>query len=104
MHSKILFSIFLYSALTIAAVSFIYPFIWMMGAAFAPAHEIATMTIWPAHPTWNNFRTMIERIPITRSLVNSLLVASLTTGMVLLSGSTVGYALAKMQFAGRQFI
>jgi multiple sugar transport system permease protein len=104
MHSKMLHKIFLYSALTIAAVSFIYPFIWMMGAAFAPAHEIATMTIWPAHPTWNNFRTMIERIPITRSLINSLLVASLTTCMVLLSGSTVGYALAKMQFAGRQFI
>jgi ABC-type glycerol-3-phosphate transport system permease component len=88
--------------LLIAALSFIYPFVWMMGAAFAPSHEIGRMTIWPAHPTWGNFRSMIEKIPIGRSLINSLLVAGLTTALVLVTGSTVGYALAKMTFRGRQ--
>jgi multiple sugar transport system permease protein len=92
----------LYAALLIAALSFIYPFVWMMGAAFAPSHEIGRMTIWPAHPTWGNFRSMIEKIPIGRSLINSLLVAGCTTALVLITGSTVGYALAKMTFRGRQ--
>jgi multiple sugar transport system permease protein len=94
----------LYSALLIAAGSFIYPFIWMMGAAFAPSHEIARMTLWPAHPTWSNFRSMIAKIPIGRSLVNSLLVAGFTTALVLITGSTGGYALAKMRFRGRQLV
>lgn len=94
----------LYGALLIAALSFLYPFAWMIGAAFAPSSEIAKMWIWPSHPGWANFRTMIASIPIGRSLLNSLLVASLTTGLVLLSGSTVGYALAKMRFRGRQVI
>jgi multiple sugar transport system permease protein len=94
--------ILLYAALLIAALSFIYPFIWMMGAAFSPSHDIGKMTIWPAHPTWGNFRSMIEKIPIGRSLINSLLVAGLTTALVLVTGSTVGYALAKMKFRGRQ--
>jgi multiple sugar transport system permease protein len=94
--------ILLYTALLIASLSFIYPFIWMMGAAFAPSHDIGKMTIWPAHPTWGNFRSMIGKIPIGRSLVNSLLVAGFTTTLVLVTGSTVGYALAKMQFRGRQ--
>src|SRR5579872_5094058 len=94
----------LYGALLIAALSFLYPFAWMIGAAFAPSSEIAKMWIWPSHPGWANFRTMIASIPIGRSLLNSLLVASLTTGLVLLSGSTVGYALAKMRFRGRQAI
>ena len=94
----------LYAALLIAALSFIYPFIWMIGAAFAPRHEIGTMTIWPAHPGWGNFRSMIEKIPIGRSLINSLLVALVTTSLVLITGSAVGYALAKMRFKGRQFI
>lgn len=94
----------LYAALLIAALSFIYPFIWMMGAAFAPSHEIGKMIIWPAHPTWSNFRSMIAKIPISRSLMNSLLVAGFTTALVLITGSTVGYALAKMQFRGRQLI
>lgn len=47
---------------------------------------------------------MIGKIPIGRSLFNSLLVALLTTSLVLLTGSTVGYALAKLQFRGRQLI
>jgi len=96
--------VLLYMVLLGAAISFIYPFIWMMGAAFAPAHEIAGMTLWPAHPGWGNFKAMIEKIPIGRSLVNSVLVASCTTSLVLVSGSTVGYALAKMHFKGRQLI
>lgn len=94
----------LYAALLVAALSFIYPFIWMIGAAFAPAHEIGKMVVWPSHAGWGNFKSMIEKIPIGRSLVNSLLVASVTTSLVLITGSTVGYALAKMQFKGRQFI
>jgi len=96
--------VLLYAALLIAALSFIYPFIWMMGAAFSPSHDIGKMTLWPAHPTWANFRSMIEKIPIGRSLINSLLVAAFTTSLVLMTGSTVGYALAKMQFRGRQLI
>jgi multiple sugar transport system permease protein len=94
----------LYAALTIAAISFIYPFLWMIGAAFAPMHEIGEMTLWPSHPTWSNFTTMVEKIPITRSLLNSLLVAVITTGLVMITGSTVGYALAKMNFKGKQLI
>jgi multiple sugar transport system permease protein len=92
-----------YAALLVAAASFIYPFIWMIGAAFA-LHEIGKMTIWPDHPSWGNFRSMIEKIPIGRSLINSILVAALTTTLVLITGSTVGYALAKMRFKGRQLI
>ena|ERR1700722_4223111 len=94
----------LYAALLIAALSFIYPFVWMMGAAFAPTHEINKMTIWPSHSTWGNFKSMIEKIPIGRSLINSFLVAFVTTSLVLITGSTVGYALAKMRFKGRQLI
>jgi len=94
----------MYAALLLAALSFIYPFIWMIGASFAPRNELGEMNFWPAHPTWGNFKSMIEKIPIGRSLVNSLLVATLTTAVVMITGSMVGYALARMRFAGRQLI
>jgi multiple sugar transport system permease protein len=96
--------ILMYAALLVAAITFIYPFIWMIGASVAPLHEVGTMTLWPAHPTLGNFKLMIEKIPIGRSLINSLLVAFFTTSLVMITGSTVGYALAKMQFKGRQLI
>jgi len=94
----------MYGALTIAALTFIYPFIWMIGASLAPEHELGQMTIWPHDPGLQNFRTMFAKIPIGRSFINSLFVAILTTSLVLVTGSLVGYALAKMQFKGRQLI
>lgn len=97
-------TLFMYLALTVAALSFVYPFLWMIGASFAPMHEVGKMSLWPANPGWGNFRSMIEKIPIGRSLINSLLVAFFTTLLVMLTGSLVGYALAKMKFKGRQFI
>jgi len=100
----LLSKLFMYAALTVAAFTFIYPFIWMIGASLAPLHEVGTMTLWPAHPGFGNFVKMIEKIPIGRSLFNSMLVAVLTTCLVLITGSVVGYALAKMQFKGRQLI
>jgi multiple sugar transport system permease protein len=94
----------MYAALILAALTFIYPFIWMIGASFAPQHEVGKMTLWPDHPGFGNFKSMFEKIPIGRSLLNSLLVAFFTTSLVMITGSTVGYALAKMQFKGRQLI
>jgi multiple sugar transport system permease protein len=96
--------IIMYAALTIAAVTFIYPFVWMIGASLAPMHEIGTMTLWPKHPGFGNYKSMFQKIPIGRSLINSLLVAFFTTSLVMITGSLVGYALAKMQFKGRQLI
>ncbi len=96
--------LFIYAALLIAAIIFLYPFIWMMGAAFSPENEIGKMTIWPSHAGLENFRLMIKKIPIGRSLVNSLLVAGFCTSLVVITGSMVGYALARMRFKGRQLI
>jgi ABC-type glycerol-3-phosphate transport system permease component len=96
--------VLLHVALIVAALTFIYPFIWMIGASLAPQHEVSKMTLWPDHPGLGNFKSMVEKIPIGRSLINSLLVAVFTTSLVMITGSTVGYALAKMQFKGRQLI
>lgn len=96
--------IVMYTALLIAAVTFIYPFMWMIGASLAPMHELGKMTFWPNQPGLGNFKSLFEKIPIGRSLFNSLIVAFFTTSLVMITGSTVGYALAKMHFKGRQFI
>lgn len=94
----------MYLLLTAAAISFIYPFIWMIGASLAPMRELDKMTLFPSHPTLENFAIIFQKIPIGKSFFNSLLVALLITTLVLLTGSTVGYALAKMRFKGRQLI
>jgi len=105
MKRKVSFrKILLYAALMVAALTFIYPFIWMIGASLAPESEIGKMNLWPSKPGLGNFKAMIEKIPIGLSLLNSLLVAVATTALVMITGSMVGYALAKLRFRGRQLI
>src|SRR5687767_4377903 len=96
--------LFMYLALTVAALSFIYPFIWMIGASLAPLHQLNDMTLFPKDPTLGNFKSLFDKIPIGRSLLNSLFVAVMCTALVMITGSMVGYALAKMRFRGRQLI
>jgi ABC-type glycerol-3-phosphate transport system permease component len=93
-----------YILLGIAALSFIYPFIWMLSASLTPGQEISDITFLPRHPSLKNILLLIKSIPIGRSLLNSLLVAFCTTALVLITGSTVGYALGRMRFRGRSMV
>ncbi len=93
-----------YALLTVGAITFIYPFIWMISASLSTEEELRSLTFFPSAPTLTNYFAMGERIPIWRALFNSVLVASIVTGGVLVLGSMVGYALGKLQFRGRQTI
>ncbi|MCB0742454.1 MAG: carbohydrate ABC transporter permease [Ignavibacteriales bacterium] len=97
---KILF----YLLLTIGAIAFIYPFYWMITASLAPESEISNLTLFPSSISLNSYKQMVEKIPIGRSLINSIFVASSVTFGVLIIGSMVGYALSRLDFKGRDTI
>src|SRR4051812_15349798 len=88
----------------IVALRFLYPFAWMIGASLTPRQDAGSMVLWAKHPGLENFAIMTGKIPIVHALLNSLFVALVTTSLVLITGSTVGYALARLRFRGRQFI
>jgi multiple sugar transport system permease protein len=91
----------LYAALALAAVTFIYPFLWMVSTTFKPLGEIGTLSLVPDQPTLENYRTMWARAPFGRALVNSAAVATTVTLAVLVLGSITAYALARLRFRGR---
>ena len=103
-NKKFIWDSIKYLLLGIAALSFIYPFIWMLAASLTPSHEISDITILPRHPGFKNIILLLKTIPIGRSLLNSSFVAFCTTLLVLVTGSTVGYALARMRFLGRSIV
>lgn len=96
--------IILYLLLTIAALSFLYPFYWMIVASLTPEAQIGELGIVPKEITTNNYKQMFGKIPIWRALLNSTLVASLSTLGIIVFGSMTGYALAKMHFKGRNVL
>lgn len=96
--------IILYTVLTAAALSFIYPFIWMIMASLTPNAEVGNLVLFPSEFTFDNYRSMISKIPIGRALFNSVFVSLINTGFSLVFSSMVGYALSRMQFKGRSLI
>jgi multiple sugar transport system permease protein len=96
--------IILYLLLGGAALSFLYPFYWMILASLTPEAQIGELGIAPKTLTWDNYALMISKIPIWRSLLNSTIVASLSTLGVLVFGAMTGYALAKLYFKGRELL
>ena len=96
--------IILFILLTGAALSFLYPFYWMVLASLTPESQIGELGMAPLDLTFSNYTIMFSKIPIWRSLLNSTIVASLSTLGVLVFGSMTGYALAKLQFKGQNLL
>lgn len=94
----------LYGLLIIGAVSFLYPFVWMLFASLAPENEISNLIFLPSSISFGSYLQMFDKIPIGKAFINSMIVASTITFGVLIFGSMVGYALSRLEFAGRNLI
>jgi len=94
----------LYLCLLFGVLIFIYPFTWMLSASLAPESELGKLTLLPSTLTLNSYQQVVQKIPIIRALLNSLLVALSITLGVLIFGSMVGYALSRLQFRGKNLL
>ena len=94
----------LYILLIAATISFIYPFYWMIVASLTPESQIGEFTLLPREITFRNYLMMFQKIPIWKSLLNSLFVAGGSTLGVIVFGSMIGYSLAKLKFKGRNLL
>jgi multiple sugar transport system permease protein len=97
---KLLRRVGLYAGLGLAALTFIYPFLWMASSTFKPLTEVGTLALIPDHFTLDNYRTIWARAPFGRALLNSTLVATTITLSVLIFGSMTAYAMARLRFRG----
>jgi multiple sugar transport system permease protein len=93
-----------YGALLLAAGGTVLPFVWMLLGSFKTQGELLRrpVTWWPQDPTLDNYLRWFNELHIDRFFVNSLIVAVATVLGNLLFCSMVGYALAKMEFAGKR--
>ena len=98
--SKILRYIFL----AIAAIFFIYPFLWMLSATLRPENEIGALNLLPSQLTLTSYTTVFQKIPLLRAFANSLFVSFSVVLSVLVFGSMTGFALSRLHFRGGNFI
>ncbi|ACZ22037.1 carbohydrate ABC transporter membrane protein [Sanguibacter keddieii DSM 10542] len=95
-----------YALLTGAVVVTLVPFVWMYLGSVKTQQELLRRppTWWPETFTWENFTAWFGRLDIATYFVNSVVVALFTVLGTLLFCSMVGYALAKLEFAGKRIV
>lgn len=86
----------------IVAFMWILPFVWMVTSSFKLPGDIMTREIqWiPRAVTLENYVVVFEN-PVLRWMWNSVFVTTCVTVLNVLFGALAGYALARMNFPGR---
>jgi multiple sugar transport system permease protein len=92
-----------YLLLSLGLAVMVAPFLWMVLGSFkTPDELLRTPPTWvPEELTLRNYRRLFEELDFPRYFLNSTIIAGVTTASNLLFCSMVGYALAKLSFAGR---
>ena len=85
---------------------FLFPFYFQTITALKPDGEImANPIIWfPSHLDFGHFQGVFTKFGFGRNIVNSLVVAGLTTAICLLFGVFAAYAIAKLPLPAKSMI
>lgn len=91
------------AVLIVGLVAMAAPFVWMLlGSLKTQAELTSQVPTWlPENPTSDNYRELFQRLDFPRYFWNSTIIAGLITVGNTLVSALIGYALAKIRFAGR---
>jgi len=85
-------------------VFLLFPFYWTFVTSIKPQKELysSTVTYWPSALTFASYRKLFAEYNFIRPMLNSLLVASLTTVVSLTVSLLAAYAFSRFRFKGRK--
>ena len=91
--------------LVLYAIASLYPFLWMVSAAFKDNREVVRGGhLIPEHPTLDTLANTWNELHFFDYFLNSLKVTALTVVLVLAVYSAAGYAFAVLRFPGRRWL
>lgn len=82
----------------------IFPLVWLVSSTLKGGDEAYSLALFPANPTIDNFTYVFTKVPFLRYILNTFFVAGTVTAFGLFFHSMSAYALARLQFPGREFI
>jgi len=106
----------MYTVLLIFALVVAIPYLFMVSGSFKINDEIFSpvFNLIPKAPTLRGYQSILggstntlfarEEIPFLRQFGNSVFVSVVTTALVLLTSSLVGWGFSKYQFRGKKFL
>jgi len=99
--------VFWYVLLIFLAVITVFPFVWMLLTSLkGPTDAIFSVPpqFLPGHPTLDNYKNVLDQLPVPTFFVNSITVGVAVTALNVLVAALAAYPLAKLKFFGREAI
>jgi multiple sugar transport system permease protein len=96
--------VFVYTALTLLTIAFVYPFVWLVSASLKPRSDVFDNRLIPETLTFENYIEVWNAAPMAAWLFNTALVTILATVTVTISSALVAWGFARYHFKGRNFL
>lgn len=104
--------ILLYVVLILLALSFIFPYVWLISASFKEPSQIfsTNFSLLPRDANGNihfvleNYVSAIEYLNLSKVFANTMIVCVVNTVINLFLNALAGYAFARIQFKGREIL
>ncbi len=84
----------LHTAVIAGAAAMFFPFLWTFISSITPQ-------LWPENPSFSAYETLFTERPFARVVLNSLMLAVITTIVQLFTSATAAYAFSRLPFRGR---
>jgi multiple sugar transport system permease protein len=82
-------------------ITTLFPFYWLLVLALTPNSKIVNMGLLPRGFNPEAFITVFQRLPFHIYMFNSIVIALVTTVIVLVLASLAGYVFGRLSFPGR---
>jgi raffinose/stachyose/melibiose transport system permease protein len=93
-------------ALLVLSAIWTYPFVWMLSASVKKPLEIFAggLTLMPEEWQWNNYQRAWDDASFGRYLVNTFVITTGATALLLVQCSLTGYVLGRYSFVGKKVV
>jgi multiple sugar transport system permease protein len=92
----------LHIAVIVGAAAMFFPFLWTFITSITPGAGFSiTPRLWPENPSFSAYETLFTERPFARVVLNSLMLAIITTIVQLFTSATAAYAFSRLPFRGR---
>lgn len=91
--------------MTLLVVTFLVPTFWMISSSLKVSTEVfAHPIVWlPQDPHWNNYVKAFQLLPLTKFIVNTLIIVLFAVVGTVVSSALVAYSFAHISWPGRNF-
>jgi multiple sugar transport system permease protein len=83
---------------------FLYPLVWLLAASFKPRGEVFDNRLIPETFSPENYLQVWDELPLLSWAANSIAIAVLAAGLVVISSALVAFGFAYFQFPGRKLL